>query len=300
MFTAFLLEHNLLYEASSHAGPLFRKMIPDSNIAKKYGCAATKTAAIVNYALAPSLHDGLVNHIRENPFSFAIDGSSDTGTESMYPLVVRIYKTLQAVCTRFWRMCLVSDCSANGIFHKVSEAFDIDGIPWCNIIGLSLDNASVNMGKHNGLCRKFEAKNSSVYTYGCPCHILHNMANHASQAFAEVTGFNVGDFVVDVFYYFDNSTKRQASLKEFCNFCDQEYRKSLKFGATHWLSKEECINRVLKQYPSLKSYISSQPLSRSDTRLRRLQMYFSNSLTEIYLLFLQSILPLSTDLNEIL
>lgn len=115
MFTAFLLEHNLPYEASSHAVPLFRKMFPDSDIAKKYGCAATKTAAIVNYSLAPSLHDPLVTHLQENPFSLAIDGSSDTGTESMYPLVLRIYdEKLKAVCSRFWKMCLVSDGTANG------------------------------------------------------------------------------------------------------------------------------------------------------------------------------------------
>ena len=94
----------------------------------------------------------------------------------------------------------------------------------------------------------------------------------------------LGIFLLIFFYYFDTSTKRQASLKEFC------FLRSgvLKFGATRWLCKEECINRVLKQYPSLKSYFSSQPPSRSDTRLRRLQMYFSDSLTEIYLLFLQS------------
>ena len=47
-----------------------------------------------------------------------------------------------------------------------------------------------------------------------------------------VTGFDIGDFVVDIFYYFDKSTKRQASLKEYCEFCDQDYRKILKFGAT--------------------------------------------------------------------
>ena len=50
-------------------------------------------------------------------------------------------------------MCLVSDCTAQGIFTEVSKAFEWDGIPWCNVIELSLDNASVNMGKHNGLVR---------------------------------------------------------------------------------------------------------------------------------------------------
>ena len=85
-------------------------MFPDSEIAKKYGCAATKTAAIINYAIAPSLHSPLVEHLQQNPFSLAIDGSSDTGPESMYPLVVRVYDiTKGEICSRFWRMSLVSD-----------------------------------------------------------------------------------------------------------------------------------------------------------------------------------------------
>lgn len=45
-----------------------------------------------------------------------------------------------------------------GIFAEVSKAFQEDKVPWPNVIGLSLDNASVNMGRHNGLYRKFEAK----------------------------------------------------------------------------------------------------------------------------------------------
>ena len=131
-----------------------------------------------------------------------------------------------------------------------------------------------------------------------PCHIIHNTANHASQAFAGVIGFNVGDFLVDIFYYFDNSTKRQALLKEYCEFCDQEYCRILKFGATRWLSKEVCIHRVLKQFPSLRSYFASLPELRGDPRLTRLQAYFANPLTVVYLLFFQSILPLFTNLNK--
>ena len=119
-------------------------------------------------------------------------------------------------------MCLVSDCSAQGIFTEASKAFEQDGVPWQNVIGLSLDNASVNMGRHNGLYSKFEAKNSSVYTFGCPCHIIHNTANHASRVFAGVMGFDIGDFLADLFHYFNNSTKRQALLKEYYDFCDQE------------------------------------------------------------------------------
>lgn len=102
------------------------------------------------------------------------------------------------------------------------------------------------------------------------------------------------------FYYFDKSTKRQASLRDFCGFCDQEYRKILKFGATRWLSREVCVNRVLQQYPSLKSYFESQPEVRGDARLLRLQRAFKDPLTEVYLLFFQSVLPLFTEVNKLL
>lgn len=51
LFTGYILEHNLPFEASSHAGPLFRKMFPDSEVAKKYGCSSTKTSAIIHSSM---------------------------------------------------------------------------------------------------------------------------------------------------------------------------------------------------------------------------------------------------------
>ena len=43
----FIVEHNLPIAVADHAGPLFRKMFPDSKVASKYGCARTKTSAII-------------------------------------------------------------------------------------------------------------------------------------------------------------------------------------------------------------------------------------------------------------
>lgn len=59
-------------------------LFPDSEVAKKYG-SSTKTSAIINYAMAPFFHDPPIEHLQSNPFTLAIDGSSDTGTNSMYP-----------------------------------------------------------------------------------------------------------------------------------------------------------------------------------------------------------------------
>uniref|UniRef100_H3B5F2 Uncharacterized protein n=1 Tax=Latimeria chalumnae TaxID=7897 RepID=H3B5F2_LATCH len=293
LFTGFILEHNLPFEAAAHAAPLFREMFPDSAIAKKHGCAATKTVAIINYTMAPDMRNPVVSYMKEQPFSLTVDGSSDTGTESMYPLVLRIFDINRGeVCSKFWHMCLVSDSRAKGIFVQVSDAFKEYNIPWENVIGLSLDNASVNMRKHNGLTH-FEKQNKSIYTAGCPCHIIHNTVSYAAKAFAEETRFNVDDFLIALFYYFDKSTKHH--LKSTAAFVIKNT-----YDATRWLSREVCIDRALKQYPSLKSYFASQPEVKSYPRLCRLQQYFADLKTEVYLLFYHSILPLFSDVNKLL
>ena len=53
-------------------------------------------------------------------------------------------------------------------------------------MGLSVDNTSVNMEKHNSIQMRATQKNPSVYMMGCPCHILHNIARKAGDAFRDV------------------------------------------------------------------------------------------------------------------
>ena len=58
------------------------------------------------------------------------------------------------------------------------------------------------------------------------------------------------------------------------------------------------IERCLKQYPSLKAYFMSE--DESTARFQRLKKWFENPMTEIYLLFFQSILPTLNCTNKFL
>ena len=60
------------------------------------------------------------------------------------------------------------------------------------------------------------------------------------------------------------------------------------------------VERILKQYRPLCSYFLSQDPKLSDNRLNRLQKCFSNPMTEIYLLFFQSVLSIFTNVNLLL
>ena len=155
-----------------------------------------------------------------------------------------------------------------------------------------MDSASVNIGKHNSIKTRIEGKYSPVYTLGCPCHFIHNATHHATKSLEASCGFDVEGTVVDVFYYFDHSTKRKGELQDFATFCNVESCKILKYVSTRWLSLQASVERILKQYRPLCSYFLSQDPKLSDNRLNRLQKCFSNPMTEIYLLFFQSILSI--------
>lgn len=60
-------------------------------------------------------------------------------------------------------------------------------IPWTHCVGLSVDNTSVNMGKHNSIQVRAIQKNPALYMMGCPCHALHNAAQKAGYAFRDVS-----------------------------------------------------------------------------------------------------------------
>ena len=64
--------------------------------------------------------------------------------------------------------------------------------------------------------------------------------------------------IVDLFYWFNKSTKRKASLDSYCSFCDTSYREIIKHVSTRWLSLGRAVGRTLQQYEVLKSYFSSE------------------------------------------
>lgn len=228
------------------------------------------------------------------PYSLATDGSNDNG--QMNPLTVRIYDVnLGKMTTSFLDMCLSTGGTANEVFEAIDSRMTSYHIPWENCVAVGIDNTNVNVGKHNSIMTRVKAKNDAVYFSGCQCHVVHNTSAAAASTLTSLTGFDLEDLMVDVFYWFNYSTKRKSVLAEYAEFCDQEYRKILKYVSTRWLSLEKAITRVLKQYVSLRSYF----LSEDDGQLRfqRLKRVFNNPMTEVYLLFFQSALQIFIDLN---
>ena len=70
-------------------------------------------------------------------------------------------------------------------------------IPWDNCIAFGVDNTKSNIGAKNSIKSRVTAVNPSVYFVSCPCHIIHNAAQKATEAFGEISGFDIEECCVD-------------------------------------------------------------------------------------------------------
>lgn len=91
-----IVKHNVPIAFTDHLSPLMKDIFPDSEIAKNYMSARTKTSCIINGALKPFLKDSLVENMKQKPFTISIDGSNDTGNISniMFTLWISILMPL--------------------------------------------------------------------------------------------------------------------------------------------------------------------------------------------------------------
>ena len=128
--------------------------------------------------------------------------------------------------------------------------------------------------------------------------MLHNAAGKGATEFGNITKFDVEDHCIDLFYWFDKSTKRKGALKEYFEFCDTNYEAVIKYISVRWLCLERCIERELKKYVALKSYLCSE--EEQDNRFRCLYGAFDDPMTGVHLLFFQSTIAMFTKFNRFL
>ena len=143
----------------------------------------------------------------------------------MNPISVRLYDVNSAkIVHRFLDMgCTtgVHAATAATLFDKLDTVLSENKISWQNCVGFGVDNTSVNIGRNNSIMTRALEKNSKISFMGCPCHIMHNTVSYAAKAYAQITSFNLEELAVDLFYYFDYSSKRKSNLQEYCGFNDR-------------------------------------------------------------------------------
>ena len=104
----------------------------------------------------------------------------------------------------------------------------------------------------------------------------------------------VDDLLVDMYYHFQHSVKRVASLVEYAEFCTKSV---VKHCQTRWLSLGCAIKRTLQMWEPLFFYFFSHSDLEKAGKVRMVSRVLKDPLTKPWLLFLSNVLPVFEKFN---
>ncbi|XP_050311331.1 E3 SUMO-protein ligase KIAA1586-like [Anthonomus grandis grandis] len=259
---AFISEHNLSMKLSDHLVPLMKNMFPDSRIAKDMQMGRTKCTGIIKNVLGKCCFEELVEELRYKRFSFLIDESTDISSVKNMCVCVRYFSSkCQKVVTRFFSLvqCFSgknadeanTGATAEVIYNKLIAVFTSSGLPLENIIGFGSDGCNTMFGSKNSVVTRLELNFPGIVIQKCICHSLHLCASEACKVLPR----HCEDLARNIFSFFKHSSKRQAQLLEFQEFCQVEPHKILRPSQTRWFSLLMVVNRIIEQWIIHYSYI---------------------------------------------
>lgn len=295
LFAEFISEHNLSFSLANHFTHLTSSMFPDSNIAKAFSSARTKTTCIVKGALSSHFMDPVVDLCQHNPFSILCDEGNDNEDKN-FAILVRLWdENLRKPVTRFLDMPVCNIGTGEKLFDLIDESLKGRSIPWSNVVAFESDTTNVMIGKHNSVLSRVKDVQPKVFSQGCVCHL----ANLCLLAGVQTLPVDVDDFFVDLYYYFDKSAKRKEEFHEFQVFTGVKEVKIIKHCKTRWLSLEKCVQRVLEQWSALYAYFDRISEEDGSARVIRLDQHFKSQLTKLVFYFLEFALDSMCKFNGI-
>ena len=217
LWVNFTAEHNLAFALSDHATKLFAVMFPDSDIARKFASARTKTTAVVTNVLAPFVREKLIAAMKCRPFSLLFDEATDIGVVKSACMVIRIFdEEAGAVRSEFYRLAELGEkADAQTLFVAVESVFREDAIPFDNLLGFASDGANAMLGCHNSVKTKLVAKQPNLFVMYCICHVAALCVSHACS---DAIPNEVEQLLRDTYNFFHQSSKRLAELANFQHF----------------------------------------------------------------------------------
>ena len=241
---------------------------------------------IVKESLARGYTKEVIEHCRTNPFTLMIDESNDRTTKKRLVVLAHFFNG-ENTKTRLLDLPELASGTASSIFAVIDKLFIENDIPWKNVVGFASDNCNTMVGKKNSVLSRIKEKNEVVFSIGCICHL----GNLCLKDGLKKLPVNMDDLLVDIFYFFKNSSKRIEDFKEFQDFTSSEQEKILKHCPTRWLSLQKVVERTLSQYEALKSYFASHDDVERAGKVKSIHDRLQDPVTLLTLHFLRFILP---------
>ena len=155
----------------------------------------------------------LTRQMNNRPYSLGTDGSNDESViKKLNRASIRLFHDKKGIVSAHllnlggWK-----EGNTDTLFNNIDSILRENIIDWKNCVAVGLGDTTVHIGENSSIMTHVLTKNKNMFTNDCPCHIIHNTGNKAKERFSEVSDFDVEDFLVDLFHWFDESSKRKST-----------------------------------------------------------------------------------------
>lgn len=287
---AMVIAEHTSFLTVDHVSEACKVMFSDSSAVKNLKLHRTKCKNIIVNVLAPYFMKNLREDIGDEKYSLLIDESTDISVTKLLGVTYYSRKLGKIVAT-FLAMAELEDGTALSIVSDIKQVLCDVQLDPKNLLGVGVDNASVNVGINNGVCEmlKKDLERPNLIMVRCVCHSLQLAVSHAV---VKTLPRNIEYLVRETYRWFSHSSKRQLTYKTlFEALNDGKLPLQIpRVCDTRWISLEPAVTRILAQWEELKMHFD---LARSDEMCYTAEMLyhmFNDPINKLYMLFLRPIL----------
>jgi hypothetical protein len=202
-----------------------------------------------------------------------------------------------SIVTTFLKMVpLGESTTSDAIGEALCKVIKDSRLTLGKLIGIGVDGCSTMVGVHHSLATYFRELVPHIVIFKCVCHSLQLAASKASETMPTLLDF----MVRESYNWFSHSTKRLLQYHELHKCITNEVPLKLRqLSATRWMSRYECIGRIIDQWEALKLCFQ---MANSDVKCytaRQLFSMYEDDKNYIYLIFLEGTLKDFSRINKL-
>nr|XP_033339069.1 uncharacterized protein LOC117227702 [Megalopta genalis] len=282
-----VVEHDRSFSSYGHFVTMLQKVLPDSEIAKSVTLKKSKMSALITNVINSYIQSDTAKKLRSNFFSIMLEESIDNADTKNLVFLARFVEA-DKIYTSLIDCIRVKERAAEHLFKCLQLVLEKHALPISNIVGISIDNANMMVGKHNSLVSRLLNINKEIAVFPSVCHSIHLVAHHACNHLPPY----IETFLNKMYTYFSRSLLRRTMSRKTQQLMNIMQHKIIEPCPTRWLALSECIKVILQQWTGLFS-VFAEANTHSDSSEIVVDIYniFENRpLIKAYLQFLRSVL----------
>ena len=176
-------------------------MFPDSKIAEGYKQSATKLKYVIQYGIAPYIVDCDKEEVRNSPYSFKFDETTNARVKRQYDAHVQYWSAKRnGIASTYVGSLFIGHCKAEDLVIHFFEMLKKLDLKPTLLLHLGMDGPNVNLKFEQELAKHFtEQYGSEFLTIGtCTLHKVHNAFRKGLNA----CGFDLETFIFDIAFFF--------------------------------------------------------------------------------------------------